>query len=119
MARSGVSGSVAHGGDRRRRSVVGWVDADATAEWLGHDEVNVGYAVFSEHRRHGHAARALRLFVERIAGSTPILVIDRDNVASHAVARRAGARLLTDRVIDRFPTSLVYAFIPGHLENSA
>ena len=59
------------------------------------------------------------MFDESLAGSTPILVIDRDNAASHAVARRAGARLLTGRVIDRFPTSLVYDFIPGHLENSA
>ncbi len=92
--------------------VVGWVDGDATAEWLDPNEINVGYCVFSEHRGNGYAGRALRLFVQELRlrnVGTALLVIDEHNTASHVVAQRAGARPIVDRVIARFPTSVVYA----------
>src|SRR6187551_2592603 len=50
--------------------VVGWVDADATADWLGTNELNVGYCVFSEHRGNGYAARALRLLAQELRHRT-------------------------------------------------
>jgi RimJ/RimL family protein N-acetyltransferase len=92
--------------------VVGWVDGDADADWLGPGEVNVGYSVFREHRGNGYAALAVRLLVRDLrdrGARRALLVIDEDNVASHRVARDAGARRLVDRTLPRFPRSVDYA----------
>jgi RimJ/RimL family protein N-acetyltransferase len=92
--------------------VVGWVDGDSLAEWLRPHEINVGYCVFSEHRGNGYAVRALRLFAQQLRewyAGTGLLVIDEHNTVSQVVAQRAGARPIVDRVIARFPTSVVYA----------
>lgn len=95
--------------------VVGWVDGDSLADWLGPHEINVGYCVFSEHRGNGYAGRALRLFAQQLRewdAGTALLVIDEQNTVSQVVAQRAGARPIVDRVIARFPTSVVYALDP-------
>src|SRR5690349_19543551 len=51
--------------------VVGWIDYDADREWLLPGEVNVGYALFPEHRRQGFASRAVELLVQYLGDATP------------------------------------------------
>lgn len=79
-------------------TVVGWVDADADQRSLGPDEVNVGYHIFSPHRRRGYAWRAVVLLLERLAhegrDGVASLTIHPDNVASLGVARRVGFTLV-------------------------
>jgi RimJ/RimL family protein N-acetyltransferase len=72
--------------------IVGWVDADASCDWLAPGEVNVGYHVFAAHRGNGYATRAVALLVRGLASgvSTAVLLIDDGNARSLAVARRAG-----------------------------
>lgn len=92
--------------------VVGWVDADAHADWLRTGEVNLGYAVFPSHRGRGYAAAAVRLLLPDLAarGATrALLVIDRRNAASLRVARALGAHTARHPAERRFPTSAVYA----------
>jgi RimJ/RimL family protein N-acetyltransferase len=74
--------------------VVGWVDYDHDPEhdWLGVDEVNLGYFVFPDHRGNGYAPRAVELLLrylqeEAVCGVASLL-IDRRNEPSLAVARR-------------------------------
>lgn len=80
--------------------VVGWVDFDPEPAWLGPGEVNVGYAVFPPHRGKSYATRAVRLLLDHLAvGGTyrsAVLVIDKDNERSLAVAARLGFELVRD-----------------------
>lgn len=73
--------------------VVGWVDYDVDHEWLEEGEVNVGYYVFPEHRRHGYALRAVELLMGVLADDprywTATLTIDPENERSLAVASRS------------------------------
>jgi RimJ/RimL family protein N-acetyltransferase len=73
--------------------VVGWVDYDHP-DWLGPDEVNVGYNVFPGHRGHGYATRAVLLLLQHLATDTDArmatLSIDADNARSLQVAQLAG-----------------------------
>ena len=76
-------------------SIVGWIDYDRDDRgWLAGDEVNVGYNVFPQYRGHGYATRALRLLKEHLSSLEPpyraTLLIDPTNMASLALARRAG-----------------------------
>ncbi|MGK5530779.1 GNAT family N-acetyltransferase [Streptomyces sp. URMC 129] len=71
----------------------------------GRREVELGYTVGRAHRRKGLAARALRVltgFAHReLAPARVVLRIDRDNVASAAVARAVGYRLTDDEPMAR------------------
>lgn len=79
-----------------RGDVVGWIDYDHDDDrhWLETDQVNVGYNVFEAHRGNGYATRAVELLAAHLAildpPLRPTLLIDPDNVASLAVAERAG-----------------------------
>jgi RimJ/RimL family protein N-acetyltransferase len=81
--------------------VVGWVDHENHSAWLEPGEVNVGYGVFPQHRGNGYAARALALLLHHLAVASDhrvaTLVIERDNLASLAVARRTGFTRVADR----------------------
>lgn len=81
-------------------AVVGWVDYDHDREWLGDDEVNLGYHVFAAHRRRGYGTRAVRLLLDHLAADTgwsvATLLIDRENAASLALAQRAGFERVAD-----------------------
>ena len=94
-------------------TTVGWVDADASAPWLDHGEVNVGYNVFPAHRGHGYASRAVRLLLEELRGDsgvvTALFVIDPQNVPSHRVARAVGAQRTSDRTYPHDARQIVYA----------
>jgi len=74
--------------------VVGWVDYDTGRESLQTGEVNIGYNVFAPHRRNGYAVRAVELLIRYLDESTEFdtatLLIHPDNLASLAVAERAG-----------------------------
>lgn len=87
-------------------TVVGWVDYDADRDWLEPAEVNVGYAIFPEHRGKGYATRALLLLLQHLAGNTEVrtatLMIDRANARSIAVADRAGFKEFGVRGTDRY-----------------
>jgi RimJ/RimL family protein N-acetyltransferase len=76
--------------------VVGWVDYDRNADWLGTDEVNIGYHLFASARGRSYASRAVRLLLTHLATDTPYrtasLLIDAENHASLRVARSVGAR---------------------------
>jgi predicted acetyltransferase len=92
--------------------IVGWLDADLTATWLQSGEANIGYTVFPAHRGHGYAARAVRLLAAELAERdlrTALLVIDVQNRVSIGVARAAGAKVLANRSLPEFPTSIIYA----------
>lgn len=75
--------------------VVGWVDFDTDQAWLGPREVNIGFCIFPDHRRHGYATRAVKLLLRRLAESTEMerahLAIDAENSGSLGVARTVGA----------------------------
>jgi RimJ/RimL family protein N-acetyltransferase len=91
-------------------AVVGWIDADPDAAWLEPGEVNVGYSVFPEHRGNGYASRAVRLLTRSLRATSArraLLVIHEHNTASRRVAAAAGARVLADRRIPSFPSSVV------------
>jgi RimJ/RimL family protein N-acetyltransferase len=74
--------------------VVGWIDYDHEPDhdWLGDGEVNIGYFVFAEHRGNGYATQAVELLLQHLAldtqYTTATLLIDPENEASLAVARR-------------------------------
>lgn len=92
--------------------LVGWIDADASAAWLLPGEVNMGYFVLGVHRGRGYATRAARLLAAELDQpevTVALLVIHADNVASHHVARKAGARILTGQPIAQFSSSMIYA----------
>jgi RimJ/RimL family protein N-acetyltransferase len=76
--------------------IVGWVDYDTDRDWLGPNEVNVGYNVFAPYRRRSYATRAVRLLLGLLRDHTDHqranLVIDVGNVASLGVARALGAQ---------------------------
>jgi RimJ/RimL family protein N-acetyltransferase len=78
--------------------IVGWVDYDTDRDWLGPQEVNVGYNVFAAYRRRGFATRAMALLFGLLRDHTDHkranLVIDVDNVASLGVARALGAQVV-------------------------
>jgi RimJ/RimL family protein N-acetyltransferase len=88
--------------------VVGWVDYDQDPDhdWLGDGEVNVGYFVFAEHRGNGYATRAVELLLRCLARDTQYtaatLLIDPENEASLAVARRCGFTRRADARGQRF-----------------
>ena len=91
-------------------TVVGWVDADFEAPWLGPAEVNVGYNVFAAHRGRRFASRAVRLLLNELgdrAVEVALLVVDPENTASHRVARAVGARA-ANRTHPDHPDSVVY-----------
>lgn len=78
--------------------VVGWVDFDRDErDWLTHDEVNVGYALHPRVRGRGLATRSVHLLLSHLGRTTDVrtatLAIDRENLPSRAIARRAGFRL--------------------------
>ncbi|MEM7337709.1 MAG: GNAT family N-acetyltransferase [Actinomycetota bacterium] len=81
-------------------TMVGWVDHDADRSWLAEHEVNVGYAVFPEHRGQGHATRAVRLLCDHLAAQAPArrptLLIDPANAPSLRLAERLGFRHVDD-----------------------
>lgn len=82
--------------------VVGWIDHDNDRTWLRFGEVNVGYAIDPQQRGKGYATRAVRLLAVHLAENvTPriaTLLIDPENVASVAVAERAG--FVEERAVD-------------------
>jgi RimJ/RimL family protein N-acetyltransferase len=75
--------------------IAGWVDYDRDVEhdWLGRDEVNVGYALFPAYRARGLATRSVQLLMHHLAlggaWNTASLLIDPENLPSLAVANRA------------------------------
>lgn len=92
-------------------TMVGWIDIDGDQPWLHPGEGNLGYCIFPGHRRHGYAARAVRLmasFRQAARLRWALLVIDVANAASLGVARASGARLRSDRELLEFPTSVLY-----------
>ncbi len=74
------------------QTVVGWVDFDRDQDWLGSEEVNVGYNVFAPYRCKGYASRAVELLVAYLADCTDVAIatlsIHPDNAASLRVAER-------------------------------
>jgi RimJ/RimL family protein N-acetyltransferase len=76
--------------------IVGWVDYDTDRDWLGPNEVHVGYNIFAPYRRRGYATRAVRLLLGLLRDHTDHqranLVIDVGNIASLGVARALGAQ---------------------------
>jgi RimJ/RimL family protein N-acetyltransferase len=76
--------------------VVGWIDYDHDPDhdWLGDGEVNIGYFVFAQHRGNSYATRAVELLLQQLARdaqyTAATLLIDPENEASLAVARRCG-----------------------------
>jgi RimJ/RimL family protein N-acetyltransferase len=94
-------------------ATVGWVDADASAAWLDHGEVNLGYNVFPDHRGRGYASRAVRLLLDELHGDpgvvTALFVIDPDNAPSHRVAGAVGAQRAVDRTYPHDARQVVYA----------
>jgi RimJ/RimL family protein N-acetyltransferase len=73
--------------------LVGWVDFDhGERAWLGVEEVNVGYHVFTTHVGRGFATRGVHLLLHRLAIAEPhhtaTLLIDTTNTRSLAVAKR-------------------------------
>lgn len=76
-----------------RRRVVGWIDCDTDRTWLIDGEVNIGYAIFPNHRGHGFAQRLLALLIsflgQQSQHTTATLLIDPQNAPSIAVAGRA------------------------------
>ena len=96
--------------------VVGWIDADADADWLDPGEVNLGYSIFPQHRGHGYAARAVGVLAAELRQQgrrRALLVIDRQNGASLGVARAAGAQVDTARSFPEFRSSLVFTIDLG------
>lgn len=75
-------------------AVVGWADYDHDRDWLGPDEVNLGYNILREHRGRGYGTRAVRLLLDHLAEDTDwtvaTLLIHPDNERSLALAHRAG-----------------------------
>ena len=91
--------------------LVGWVDADSGASWLARGEVNLGYAVFARYRGRGYAAGAVRLLLADLAArrfDRALLVVDRENTASLAVARAIGATPGEHAASSLFPTSVMH-----------
>jgi RimJ/RimL family protein N-acetyltransferase len=78
--------------------IVGWVDAATGPDWLGPDELNVGYNVLAPHRRRGYATRAVLLLTRWVSQNHQTkrlyLAVDAENAASLGVARAVGAVLL-------------------------
>jgi RimJ/RimL family protein N-acetyltransferase len=76
--------------------LVGWVDYDRDPEhdWLGTDEVNVGYYLFPAARGKGYASRAVELLLEHLRRDTEhgvaTLLIHPQNERSLALAGRLG-----------------------------
>lgn len=78
-------------GDR----VVGWVDFDRDErDWLGHDEVNIGYGLHPDVRGRGLATRSVMLLLHHLAQATDVrtatLLIHPENDWSLGVSRRCG-----------------------------
>lgn len=74
--------------------IVGWVDYDVERDWLGSDEVNVGYSLSADHRGKGYATRAVKLLLRYLEDDTSFqtatVLIDPDNGRSLSVAERVG-----------------------------
>ena len=92
-------------------TIVGWVDADASLDWLAPGEVNIGYNVFAPFRGKGYATRAVLLLMERLRAegvhSTAVLKIAPENEASVAVAMRTGFSLIAETAAElRFVLAL-------------
>ena len=75
--------------------VVGWADFDRDErEWLGDDEVNIGYGLHPGARGRGAATRSVMLLLHHLAQTTDVrtgtLLIHPDNEWSLGVSRRCG-----------------------------
>jgi RimJ/RimL family protein N-acetyltransferase len=66
------------------------VDHEDGHDFLGPGERNVGWALHPEWRGRGLVTRAVRLLVSAMDATLAVAVIEPDNVASRAVATRAG-----------------------------
>jgi ribosomal-protein-alanine N-acetyltransferase len=75
-------------------------------------QVELGYRISSTHRRHGHAASAVRLLLDRAEREpdveTVIATIDPTNEASIAVATASGFTPDGDRMHPRWGRQLVF-----------